>query len=100
LVWLRHNVFACLPTINIVAKKTSNTMNGSSLTAAMQLAHPNTMLQRLKAGEVVSAMSIRYSRGIEIVGYAKASGMDGVLVDLEHRSVYDAQYQAMFVHRH
>lgn len=76
----------------------SNTMNGCSLPAAMQLAYPNTMKQRLNAGEVVSAMSIRYSRGIEIVSYAKAAGMDGVLVDLEHRSVYHAQHHVMFVH--
>lgn len=53
----------------------------------MQLAHVNTMKRRLEAGEVVSAMSIRYSRGIEIVGYAKAAGMNGVLIDLEHSSI-------------
>jgi 2-keto-3-deoxy-L-rhamnonate aldolase RhmA len=45
------------------------------------------MKAKLAAGEVVSAMSIRYSRGVEIVGYAKAAGMDGVLVDLEHSSI-------------
>lgn len=81
-------------------KMTSNAMNGSSLSAAIQLAHPNTMKQRLNAGEVVSAMSIRYSRGVEIVGYAKAAGMDGVLVDLEHRSVYHAQHHVMFIRCH
>jgi transposase len=53
--------------------------------AVAQLAHPNRMKEQLQAGDVVSAMSIRYSRGIEIVGYAKAAGMDGVLIDLEHR---------------
>jgi 4-hydroxy-2-oxoheptanedioate aldolase len=53
----------------------------------MTLAHPNTMKAKLLAGQTVSAMSIRYSRGIEIVGYAKASGMDGVLIDLEHSSI-------------
>lgn len=46
---------------------------------------PNHMKSKLQDGQVVSAMSIRYSRGIEIVGYAKAARMDGVLVDLEHR---------------
>ena len=56
-------------------------------TSAMASAHPNTMKQSLRAGRVVSAMSIRYSRGIEVVGYAKAAGMDGVLVDLEHSSI-------------
>ncbi|KAL1998341.1 hypothetical protein VTN02DRAFT_6369 [Thermoascus thermophilus] len=48
---------------------------------------PNHMKRKLQDGQVVSAMSIRYSRGIEIVGYARAAGMDGVLVDLEHRQV-------------
>lgn len=63
-------------------------MNGhASYPSASGLAHPNTMKQRLQAGEVVSAMSIRYSRGIEIVGYAKAAGMNGVLIDLEHSSI-------------
>ena len=73
----------------------SNTVNGSSLSTAMQLAHPNNMIQRLNAGEVVSAMSIRYSRGVEIVGYAAAAGMNGILVDLEHRSVYHTQHHPM-----
>jgi len=63
--------------------------NGSAATpiSATQLVHPNTMKAKLREGKVVSAMSIRYSRGIEIVGYAAASGMDGVLVDLEHSSI-------------
>ena len=56
-------------------------------TAAATSAHVNAMKQSLRAGRVVSAMSIRYSRGIEIVGYAKATGMDGVLIDLEHSSI-------------
>lgn len=79
---------------------TLDTTNGSSLSAAMQLAHPNTMIQRLNTGEVVSAMSIRYSRGVEIVGYARAAGMDGVLVDLEHRSVYHAQHHVILIRCH
>lgn len=56
-------------------------------TRAAQNAKPNTMKRLLQQGNVVSAMSIRYSRGIEIVGYAKAVGMQGVLVDLEHSSI-------------
>ena len=56
-------------------------------TRAAQNAKPNTMKHLLQQGNVVSAMSIRYSRGIEIVGYAKAVGMQGVLVDLEHSSI-------------
>lgn len=63
-------------------------LNGQpAASAATRLAHINTMKQRLQAGEVVSAMSIRYSRGIEIVGYAKAARMSGILIDLEHSSI-------------
>jgi 4-hydroxy-2-oxoheptanedioate aldolase len=58
-----------------------------SLEAALQDAKPNHMKAQLAAGKVVSAMSIRYSRGIEVVGYAAAAKMDGVLIDLEHSSI-------------
>lgn len=59
----------------------------ATLEAALRDAKPNHMKARLAAGEVVSAMSIRYSRGIEIVGYATSAGMDGVLIDLEHSNI-------------
>lgn len=59
----------------------------SALTAAMEDAKPNHMKVQLGAGKVVSAMSIRYSRGVEVVGYAATAGMDGVLIDLEHSSI-------------
>ncbi|KAJ5153063.1 uncharacterized protein N7482_009541 [Penicillium canariense] len=59
----------------------------SEPTTAARNARPNSMKQLLKQGKVVSAMSIRYSRGVEIVGFAKAAGMQGVLVDLEHSSI-------------
>ncbi|KAI9875270.1 MAG: hypothetical protein M1830_008695 [Pleopsidium flavum] len=63
-------------------------MNGHTTSpSAMELAHVNIMKRQLEAGEVVSVMSIRYSRGIEVVGYAKAAGMNGVLIDLEHSSI-------------
>jgi 2-keto-3-deoxy-L-rhamnonate aldolase RhmA len=55
--------------------------------SAARNAKPNSMKQQLKQGKVVSAMSIRYSRGVEVVGFAKAAGMQGVLVDLEHSSI-------------
>ena len=57
------------------------------LAAAMQSVYINRMKQSLQSGKVVSAMSIRYSRGMEIVAYAKAAGMDGVFIDLEHSSI-------------
>lgn len=58
-----------------------------SLKAAQQDAHPNHLKSTLHAGSVVSAMSLRYSRGIEVVGYAASAGMDAVLIDLEHSSI-------------
>jgi 2-keto-3-deoxy-L-rhamnonate aldolase RhmA len=64
---------------HVIADRTS--------TSAAQNAKPNLMKQQLQQGKVVSAMSIRYSRGVEIVGFAKAAGMQGVLVDLEHSSI-------------
>ena len=74
-------------------------MNGQSdeevLAVAMQFAHVNTIKQSLRSGRVVSAMSIRYSRGIEIVGYAKAAGMNAVFIDLEHSSI-DLEHCAQF----
>jgi 4-hydroxy-2-oxoheptanedioate aldolase len=71
---------------DINSTTSSGPRDGTSI-SAMEVAHPNTMKAKLQAGKVVSAMSIRYSRGVEIVGYAKASGMDGVLIDLEHSSI-------------
>ena len=65
----------------------STTSSQAALDAALRDAKPNYMKARLAAGEVVSAMSIRYSRGIEIVGYAASARMDGVLIDLEHSSI-------------
>lgn len=65
----------------------SSTYPNAALEAALLDAKPNRMKARLAAGRVVSAMSIRYSRGIEIVGYAAAAKMDGVLIDLEHSSI-------------
>lgn len=64
---------------------TTSLSNG--LKAAVNDVKPNNMKAQLAVGKVVSAMSIRYSRGIEVVGYAAAAGMDGVLVDLEHSSI-------------
>lgn len=71
--------------ITVLVTSTMAVDHDAAAVVAAKMAHPNHMKQQLKAGEVVSAMSIRYSRGIEIVGYAKAAGMNGVLIDLEHR---------------
>ena len=65
-----------------------STLNGvPTPSMATEAAHVNNMKRRLAAGEVVSTMSIRYSRGIEIVGFAKAAGMNGLFIDLEHSSI-------------
>ena len=65
----------------------STTPSPATLEVALRDAKPNHMKAQLAAGKVVSAMSIRYSRGIEVVGYAAAARMDGVLIDLEHSSI-------------
>jgi hypothetical protein len=83
-IWFHHDHL-----IKINSETRPKSPNMTDLHAdAVELAHPNRMQERLQAGEVVSAMSIRYSRGIEIVGYAKAAGMNGVLIDLEHRYTF------------
>jgi len=46
----------------------------------------NQLLSRLKNNEVVSSMSIRLVKGIEIAQIAKTAGFDSIYVDLEHSS--------------
>ena len=84
----RHDLaHVTFPTMNGLAQNESPPIPSTALNAALQDAKPNHMKAQLAAGKVVSAMSIRYSRGIEIVGYAAVAGMSGILVDLEHSSI-------------
>src|ERR1700735_5278695 len=46
----------------------------------------NHMKEKLARGEVVSSMTVRLVRGIEIARIAKTAGFDSLYVDLEHSS--------------
>ena len=47
----------------------------------------NTFKERLARGEVVSSMTVRLVRGIEIARIARTAGFDALYVDLEHSSL-------------
>ncbi len=46
----------------------------------------NNVKDKLARGEVVSSMTVRLVRGIEIVRIAKTAGFDSIYVDVEHSS--------------
>lgn len=46
----------------------------------------NNVREKLARGEVVSSMTVRLVRGIEIVRIAKTAGFDSIYVDVEHSS--------------
>src|SRR6476469_3179490 len=47
----------------------------------------NNVKEKLARGEVVSSITVRLVRGIEIVRIAKTAGFDSLYVDLEHSSL-------------
>lgn len=47
----------------------------------------NNVREKLVRGEVVSSMTVRLSRGIEIARIAKTAGFDSIYVDMEHSSL-------------
>jgi len=47
----------------------------------------NNVREKLERNEVVSSMTVRLVRGIEIVRIAKSAGFDSLYVDLEHSSL-------------
>ncbi|MES2414553.1 MAG: aldolase/citrate lyase family protein [Pseudomonadota bacterium] len=47
----------------------------------------NTVREKLARGEVVSSMTVRMSRGIEIARIARTAGFDSIYVDMEHSSL-------------
>ena len=49
----------------------------------------NNVKEKLARGEVVSSMTVRLVRGIEIVRIAKTAGFDSIYIDLEHSSLLD-----------
>ena len=46
----------------------------------------NKVLQKLQNGEIVSSMTVRLIKGIEIAQIAKSAGFDSIYIDLEHSS--------------
>src|SRR5258708_14481147 len=47
----------------------------------------NNVKEKLARGEVVSSMTVRLVRSIEIARLAKAAGFDSIYVDVEHSSL-------------
>ena len=47
----------------------------------------NNVKEKLARGEIVSSMTVRLVRGIEIARIAKTAGFDSIYVDLEHSSL-------------
>lgn len=47
----------------------------------------NNVKEKLARGEVVASITVRLTRGIEIVRIAKTAGFDSIYVDLEHSSL-------------
>jgi 4-hydroxy-2-oxoheptanedioate aldolase len=46
----------------------------------------NNVREKLNRGEVVSSMTVRLTRGIEIARIAKTAGFDTIYIDMEHSS--------------
>lgn len=61
--------------------------NGTSeLAKARAQAVPNRVKDKLAAGKLSHAFSIKMINNVEVVGFAAVSGFDAVLIDLEHSS--------------
>lgn len=60
-------------------------MNASNISPAALLR--NSMREKLARGEVVSSLTVRISRGVEIAQIARAAGFDSLYIDLEHSSL-------------
>lgn len=56
----------------------------SELASARALAVPNVMQDKMRAGQLTQAFSVKLVKSIEIAHYAAAAGFDALLVDLEH----------------
>ena len=46
----------------------------------------NNVLEKLRANQVVSSMTVKLVSGIEIAQIAKTAGFDSIYIDLEHSS--------------
>jgi 2-keto-3-deoxy-L-rhamnonate aldolase RhmA len=48
---------------------------------------PQVILERLKAGQMVTALGVRFSRNAEIARFARSTGHDALWIDLEHSTM-------------
>ena len=53
----------------------------------------NNVKDKLARNEVVSSMTVRLVRGIEIVRIAKSAGFDSLYIDLEQVNVSDSFFR-------
>jgi 4-hydroxy-2-oxoheptanedioate aldolase len=60
---------------------------GEAMAASLGEIVRNNVKEKLARGEVVSSITVRLVRGIEIVRIAKTAGFDSLYVDLEHSSL-------------
>lgn len=59
-------------------------MSEAEITHARSVAIPNKLRDKLAAGQLAHAFSIKYIDNVQIVHYAAAAGFDSILIDLEH----------------
>lgn len=59
-------------------------MSIDDLAKARSVAVPNVLQDRMRAGRLTHAFSLKMFDNIEVVHYAAAAGYDCVLIDLEH----------------
>ncbi|WVQ68280.1 uncharacterized protein L199_006487 [Kwoniella botswanensis] len=59
-------------------------MSSPTIESARKFATPNPLKEKLDAGVLAHALSIKIVRSVEVLGFAKAAGYDAVLIDLEH----------------
>ncbi|OCF75977.1 hypothetical protein I204_03274 [Kwoniella mangroviensis CBS 8886] len=62
-------------------------MSFPTIESARKFATPNPLKEKLDAGVLAHALSIKIVRSVEVLGFAKAAGYDAVLIDLEHSPV-------------
>ncbi|WWC60734.1 uncharacterized protein I303_103310 [Kwoniella dejecticola CBS 10117] len=59
-------------------------MSFTSIEQARAFATPNPLKEKLDAGVLAHALSIKIVSSIEVLGFAKSAGYDACLIDLEH----------------
>ncbi|WWD02368.1 hypothetical protein V865_000407 [Kwoniella europaea PYCC6329] len=59
-------------------------MSFPNIEFARKFATPNPLKEKLDAGVLAHALSIKIVQSVEVLGFAKSAGYDAVLIDLEH----------------